>query len=191
VSEAAPAPGVTTSDILNSGPSQLSPAPKFMPEGFPVAPPAYNAPEAVAARATIEERKGDKEFYKLLVAERSRGVTGPASQEWAALHAAGWPSPPAIQSQADVDSQSVARNADLWDRHIADLKTRFPLSAEQEAEIRAGIVSLNVRQWAIEQKDRMVKDRAFYKRLMDGDREANGEWGRVTAILSLRPVKRT
>jgi len=33
--------------------------------------PAYDAPEAVAARATIEQRKGDKEFYKALIAERA------------------------------------------------------------------------------------------------------------------------
>jgi hypothetical protein len=191
VTEAAPSPaGVTTTDLLNSGPSQPPPQPSFMPEGFPVAPPGFNEAAAVAARAKIEERKGDKEFYKLLVAERSRGVTGPASQEWAGLHAAGYPSPAAIESQADVDGQGRARNAEQWDSYIGNLKTRFPLTAEQEAEIRGGVVDVGVRQWTIEQKDRLVKDLAFYKRLMDGERAANDEWGRVTAILSLRPVKR-
>ncbi|MFZ0373018.1 MAG: hypothetical protein WAL39_06855, partial [Xanthobacteraceae bacterium] len=57
------------------------PPPSFMPAGFPVTPPAFNEAAAVAARATIEQRKGDKDFYKLLVAERERGVTGPACQE--------------------------------------------------------------------------------------------------------------
>ena len=44
---------------------------------------------------------------------------------------------------------------------------------------------------AIEEKDRLIKDRAFYRRLLDGDREANRQWGLLTSLLALRPVKRT
>jgi hypothetical protein len=43
-----------------------------------------------------------------LVAERERGVTRPASQAWADLHAKGYPSSSSIASQADVDSQATA-----------------------------------------------------------------------------------
>ena len=130
------APTIGMSDLLNGASTPAAPTapPSFMPVGFPVTPPAFDAPEAVAARATIEQRKGDKDFYKALVAERESGVTGPANQEWAALHKTGYPSPPAITSQADVDSQAAGRNAELWNAHIADLRSRFHLTEQQEAE---------------------------------------------------------
>ena len=46
-------------------------------------------------------------------------------------------------------------------------------------------------QWARQKKDRLIKDRSFYRRLLDGDREANRQWGLLTSLLALRPVKRT
>jgi hypothetical protein len=191
MSEATTAATVAASDLLsNSGaPAAPPPPPSFMPAGFPVTPPAFNEPAAVAARATIEERKGDKDFYKLLVAERERGVTGPACQEWAALHKAGYPSPAAITSQADVDNQAAGRNAQLWDEHIANLKTRFDLTAEQEKEIRGGVVDERAYKWAVDEKSRLIKDKGFYRKLLDGDRAANRDWGLITSILSLRPVR--
>src|SRR5271169_4433992 len=53
------------SDLLNSRvPAPTPPpAPAWQPAGLPVAPPAFHAPEAVAARAEIESLKSDKEFY--------------------------------------------------------------------------------------------------------------------------------
>ena len=157
---ASAAPGVGASDLLNGNAAPAAaPTPKYMPVGFPTLPAGSDASEAVAARATIELRKGDKDFYKALVAERASGVAGPANQEWAALHKAGYPSPPAITSQADVDNQAAGRNAEKWDLYIADLKSRFPLSAEQETEIRGGIIDERAYQWAREEKDRLIKDR--------------------------------
>jgi hypothetical protein len=185
-----PAPGV--SDLLNSSaaPQQPPPPPKFMPTGFPVAPPAFNEPTAISARAEIESLKSDKEFFAALKAEGERGVSGPAKQRWASLHAAGFPSPVAIASQSDVDGQAANRSAELWNAHIADLKTRFPLTAEQEAEIRGGVVDERAYAWAVEQKGLLIKDKSFYRKILDGDRAANRDWGLVTSILSLRPVKR-
>jgi hypothetical protein len=182
------APGIGASDLLNGSPAPAAPA--WQPAGMPVAPPAFRAPEAAAARATIEQRKGDKDFYKAMVAERERGVMGPASQEWAALHKTGYPSPPAIQSQADIDQQATGRNAEMWNSYIADLKTRFPLTEQQEAEIRSGIVDEKSHKWAQEEKARLIKDRAFYRRYLDGDRAAIKDWGLLTSLLALRPVKR-
>jgi hypothetical protein len=156
---AIPSVAPATSDLLNSSAAPPpATAPKWQPTGFPIAPAAFDAPEAVAARAEIKEKAGDKDFYKSLIAERERGVTGPASQAWAELHKRGWPSAPAVLSQADVDSQAVSRNAELWNAHIADLKTRFPLTEQQEAEIRSGVVDEKSHQWAHEEKDRLIKD---------------------------------
>ncbi len=97
----------------------------------------------------------------------------------------------AITSQADVDTQAANRNAELWNAHVADLRSRFPLTEAQELEIRAGVVDERVHRAAVEEKDRLIKDRAFYRRLLDGDREANRQWGLLTSLLALRPVKRT
>jgi hypothetical protein len=133
-------------------PSAPPPPPSFMPAGMPVAPPAFNAPEAVAARVTIEQRKGDKDFYKAMVAERERGVSGPASEEWAGLHKIGYPAPIATASQADIDSQAAARHAEFMNLHIADLKTRCPLTDQQEAEIRSGVVDEVSHRWAQEER---------------------------------------
>jgi hypothetical protein len=53
------------------------------------------------------------------------------------------------------------------------------------------VVDEKSHQWAREEKDRLIKDRSFYRRLLDGDREANRQWGLLTSLLALRPVKRT
>ncbi|MFZ0373019.1 MAG: hypothetical protein WAL39_06860 [Xanthobacteraceae bacterium] len=78
----------------------------------------------------------------------------------------------------------------MWNAHIADLKSRFPLTEQQEAEIRSGVVDEKSYQWAREEKDRLVRSKEFYRKLMDGDRAANRDWGLITSILSLRPVKK-
>ena len=172
------APAVGASALLtNSTAPAAPPPPSFMPAGFPVAPPAFDEPAAVAARAEINSLKSDKEFYSALKAERERGVTGPASQRWSGLHARGWPTAPAITSQADVDTQASSRNAEMWDAHIAALRTRFALTEQQEAEIRSGVVDEKSHAWAREEKDRLIKDRGFYRRLLDGDRKqiSNGD----------------
>src|SRR5580704_10179404 len=110
------APSIGASDLLNGGATPAPAAePKWQPVGLPVAPPAFDAPEAVAARAEIKDKTGDKEFYKSLVAERERGDYGPACKKWAELHKRGWPSAaPAVSSQADIDSQAAGRNAEMW-----------------------------------------------------------------------------
>ena len=64
------------------------------------------------------------------------------------------------------------------------------LTEVQELEIRAGVVDERVHRAAVEEKDRLIKDRAFYRRLLS-DREANRQWGLLTSLLALRPVKRT
>lgn len=186
---AAPVGGV--SDLLNSAATAPAapPAPGWMPAGFPVTPAEFDAPEAVAARAEIREKIGDKDFYKNLVAERERGVTGPASQAWAELHKRGYPSPPSASSVDDVNSRAAARNEAQWNSFFQGLRAQWPVTPDQEKEIRGGVVREEVRNWALEQRDLMVKDKAFYRRLLDGDVAAKEKWGRVVAILGLRPVK--
>ena len=180
------------SDELPAGatPQPSASAPAWQPAGMPVTPADFNSPEAVAARAEIDAKKGDRDFYKALVSERERGVTGPASQAWAALHKKGWPSPTAIATPADVKAQQDARTAEMWSGYIAALKQRTALSAEQEAEIRSGVVHEAAYAWAKEEKDRLIKDGGFRTKLLSGDRAANRDWTLVTSILSLRPVKK-
>jgi len=184
------------SDLLNGGaaPPPTAPAPAaapaWQPAGMPVTPAAFDAPEAVAARAEIKSKISDKEFYKALVAERERGITGPASQAWSGLHAKGYPAATAVTSQADVDNQAAGRNAQAWDGYIQALKQRTDLSEAQIAEIRSGVVNETAYAWAREEKDRLIKDRSFRTKLLDGDRQANRDWTLVTSILSLRPVRK-
>ena len=166
------------------------PAPKFLPSGVPLPSAAFDAPEAVQARAMIKEKIEDKEFYKSMIAERERGEFGPACQLWGELHRKGHPSGPAIASQADVDDQASNRNNEMMNAHIANLKTKFSMTPEQEAEIRGGVVDERAYRWAQEEKQLLIKDKVFYRRLLDGDRAANRDWGLITSILSLRPVRR-
>jgi hypothetical protein len=63
------------------------------------------------------------------------------------------------------------------------------VTPEQEAEMRGGVVREEFRNWALEQRDLLVKDKAFYRRLLDGDMAAKEKWGRVVALIGLRPVK--
>ncbi len=58
-------------------------------------------------------------------------------------------------------------------RHGLKLKQQFSLTAEQEAEIRGGVISATAHDWAGEEKERLIKDKGFYRRLLDGDRAAN------------------
>jgi hypothetical protein len=191
--ESAPAsPPAASSDLLSgsAAPQQPAPAPApaWRPVGMPVTPAAFDAPEAVAARAEIAEKIQDKGFYQMLIAEKERGVSGPASKAWAELHARGWPSPTAPSSVDDAAKQADARTAEQWNSHIAVLKQSFPLQPNQEAEIREGIISTDIQQAAREQKDRLVRDKAFYRRLLDGDISARAEWTKLGIILSMRPV---
>lgn len=77
-----------------------------------------------------------------------------------------------VASVEDVKSQEAQRNAEQWNGYFAAVKQQFPLTAEQEAEIRGGVVDERVRQWAEEEKQRMLKDRGFRTKYFDGDRAA-------------------
>jgi hypothetical protein len=69
------------------------------------------------------------------------------------------------------------------------LGTQWQITPEQEAELRAGVVREDIRNLALQQRDLMVKDKAFYRRLLDGDMAAKEKWQRVIAVIGLRPVK--
>jgi hypothetical protein len=166
-----------------------APAPTWRPIGLPVTPPAFDAPEAVQARETIKNLIGDRKFFEQLKSERERGVMGEACQKWTGLHKIGWPSPTAPTSVEDAAKQEDARAAEMWNAHIGALKQRFPITPPQEAELRGGVINADLRQWAVEEKDRLVKDRGFYLKLLNGDRTAAQQWGLLTSMLSLRPVK--
>ena len=116
------APGAAASDLLSRGNSASPPAaPSWQPAGIPVTPGAFDAPEAVAARAEIKTKIGDSAFYKELKAERERSVSGPASQAWADLHAKGYPSAPGVSSQADVNAHATARTEEQWNTFFSGL----------------------------------------------------------------------
>ncbi|MFZ1969189.1 MAG: hypothetical protein WCB33_00900 [Bradyrhizobium sp.] len=152
-------------------------------------PSAFEAAEAVNARAEINAKKSDPEFYKTLKAEKERGVSGPASQAWDALHKTGYPAPTGAASQSDVDAQASARVEKEWGTFFAGLRTMRPITPEQEIEMRTGVIREDLHRLALEQRDLMVKDKAFYRRLLDGDMAAKEKWGRIIAAVGLRPVK--
>ena len=66
----------------------------------------------------------------------------------------------------------------------------FSMTDAQIAEIKSGVVNETAYAWAREEKDRLIKDRSFRTKLLDGDRQANRDWTLVTSILSLRPVRK-
>jgi hypothetical protein len=154
-----------------------------------VAPAAFDVPETAAARDAIKAKIADKECYQALIAVRQRGVTGLASQEWTGLHAKGWPAPTGATSQADVNMQAAARTEEQRGTLFTGLNAQWPATPENEAEIRGSVVREEIRNWAVQQRDLLVNDKAFYRRLLGGDMAAKEKWGRVVAIIGLRPVK--
>jgi hypothetical protein len=157
----------------------------------PAAPLPSAAPtlpsEAVAARERIEVLKGDKDFFGRLNST-DQGVKQAALQEWTALHKTGFPAPAPVDAEA-YGAQVAARSAQQWNEYMGWLKQRIALTPEQETEIRGGVVREETHRWAREERDRLVKDRAFYRRLMDGDRQATKDWEIVKLLIGLRPVK--
>jgi hypothetical protein len=184
---------IVTSELLNGSAAPVVPAapaaPVYRPEGFPVTPAAFDASEAVSARAEIDSLKGDRDFYQALKAEKERGISGPASQRWQGLHAKGYPASTQVGSQADVDSQASARVEKEWSSFFSGLGQQWAVTPEQIAEIRGGVVREEIRNYAIQQIELMQKDKTFYRRLLDGDMAAKEKWGRMVAIKGLRPVK--
>jgi hypothetical protein len=87
-------------------------------------------------------------------------------------------------------SQEAQRNAEQWNVYMAGVHQQFTPTPEQEAEIYSGMIDERVHAWAKEEKDRLIKDRGFYRRLMEHDRAAKKDWGLVNQILSCRPVRR-
>jgi 5-formaminoimidazole-4-carboxamide-1-beta-D-ribofuranosyl 5'-monophosphate synthetase len=138
----------------------------------------------VSARAEIKDRIADKEFgAKLLRKDEA------ATKEWDALHKAGYPAPQQITSADDVQAQAAARNEKEWSTFIAALGTQWQITPEQISELRNGVVREDIRNIALQRRDAMVKDKAWYRRLLDGDRQAKEEWSKVVADIGLRPVK--
>jgi hypothetical protein len=152
-------------------------------------PAEFDHPVAIEARAAIRDKINDREFYKALIAEKERGQSGPRSQEWARLHSVGYPSAAGVASDQDVARQQDARAAEQWDSYIANIKQHYAITPAGEAELRAGRINEETHKWAIEEKGRLVRDKGFYRKLLDGDRAAARDWKIIQLMLSLRPVK--
>ena len=165
-------------------------APSWQPIGMPVTPVEYNHPAAIEARAKIDQLKGNPDFYKQLHAEKDRGLSGAARQEWDRLHKVGYPVPTEITSQQDVDSQNAARNNEQLNGYVAFIKNDVPgLTEVQEAELRAGVTNQISRDWAVREKEIMIRSSDFRRKLLDGSRAEREAWAKVNAILAMRVVK--
>jgi hypothetical protein len=162
------------------------PAPPAITFGVATSDLASDQLTPEAAHDAIRQRMSDREFGKKLLA-RDPGATG----EWNRLHEIAYPAPQAVSSISDVNDQIAARQAEIWNNYIGNLRQQFKLTPEQEQEIRGGEVNADVYAHAQEEVERLKKDSGFYRRLVhDRDREAMREWGLLTTILSLRPVPR-
>jgi hypothetical protein len=180
-----PTPELTREQLDGSAPAS-APAPAQLPAGLP---PGYDSADAVAARAEIQTKIGDREFYKLLVSERERGVTGPASKAWDDLHKRGWPLPNAVASQADVDIQADAQTARAWNGYVSWLKEQFPdLTEQQERDVRAGITNQISHDWAVRQKDLLIKSKDFRLKLLNGGLKEREVWARINGMLAMKVV---
>jgi hypothetical protein len=82
----------------------------------------------------------------------------------------------------------MARNAEVWYKHIMSVRQKMSLTPEMEAEIRRGTISTDVRQRTVEEKDRCMREEGFLKRLRAGDPDVTRRWNTILQILSLRPV---
>jgi len=136
------------------------------------------------ARETIQKKIHDADFGKKLLAGDAA-----ARAEWEGLHKRGFPAPEQIASTDDVNNQAAARNAEGWNQYVGWLRTQWRLTEDQEKEVRGGLIRQEYFDWARDEKARLIRDRGFYEKLMNGDRGAREAWGRVNAMLALRSVK--
>jgi hypothetical protein len=77
----------------------------------------------------------------------------------------------------------------MWSTYLQSIKQQVNLTADQEAEIRGGVIREDLHRWAMEEKDRLIKDKGFRTRLLDGGRAESRSWNLLLAMLALRPVK--
>jgi hypothetical protein len=146
-----------------------------------------------AARAEIDSLKADKDFAKLLLSKVDQGAIAPpevlaAKQRWAELHKKGYPPVVEIRSPSDALQQQEQRNTAAMDEYIQHVKTKIPLTEQQEREIRSGRISKADRQWAVEEKERCMREANFLARYRASDRDVVERWNYLLQMLSLRPV---
>ena len=139
------------------------------------------------ARAAIRERIADKAFGARLRSSDA-AVVAAAKSEWSGLHARGFPAPAPLTAE-DVGVQAAARSEQAWSDYFSTISREMPLTDEQMAAVRKGEVDEKIFKEAQNEKGRLIRDKAWYRRLQDGDADARARWARVTLILGLRPVK--
>jgi hypothetical protein len=147
----------------------------------------------VTERAEIDSLKSDRDFGKLLLTKVDYGAVAPpevaaAKARWADLHKKAFPQITEVRSAADVVAQAQQRNAQVWDEYIAGVRQKLDLTADEEAEIRGGVISKDIYQRAVAEKDRCVREKGFLQRLRDNDPDVAHRWNTLLQILSLRPV---
>ena len=84
---------------------------------------------------------------------------------------------------------TVLRENEQRERGLAALAEQGGLNAPQISEIRNRMpVTREEHDYAVREKDRMIKDAGFRQRLLSHDRAAANEWFRVVQLSAL-PVK--
>jgi hypothetical protein len=159
-----------------------APAPSWQPIGVPVTPAAFDAPEAVAARAAIQERQA--EFYDRMVVKKDPA----ALAEWTALHKAGNPRPSEINTAEDVKAYVATdegrRGYQAHQEHVSWLTREAQLTPQQQYDVNNRTpVSQAEKDWASAEIEAMKHDKEFYRRLNAGDRAAKSHWLRMNQIL--------
>lgn len=145
------------------------------------------AMSAVEAQAIISDRIKDKAFGERLLSSDAE-IAAKARREWDALHKAGYPTPEPVSAEA-IGVQAAARNEEQWSTFLTAVRREFAIGDAEIAELRGGVIREEFHRKAVEEKDRLIRDKAFYQRLKDGDTKAREQWARLTLVLGLRPVK--
>jgi hypothetical protein len=145
------------------------------------------------ALATIEIRKSDKGFYKRLTAPDPE-VKGAALREWYALHEQAYPRPPTptLESIKDLPANhELRRQAERMNSGLAALLQQADLTPQMQEEIRRQQpIAAGEQQAARDEIARLKRDKAWVRRYLDGDREANTRFTRLHQVISL-PTART
>jgi hypothetical protein len=140
------------------------------------------------ARAAIDARKSDKEFYKRLTAPDPE-VKGAALREWDALHKQAYPPPPEISLESIKDlpaNHELRRQAERMNSGLAALLQQADLSPQMQEEIRRQQpIAAAEQQAARDEIARLKRDKAWVRRYLDGDREANTRFTRLHQVISL------
>jgi len=96
------------------------------------------------------------------------------------------PQPPATPEE--IRQQMTERDLAIDDMRLATLEKHVPMNDRERFEHRRGLATRQQVEDAKRRQERMLADRAFGARVLNGDRDAVDEWLRIGRVANMTAV---